>query len=100
MTKEKLQNAYAIRPKINPWMRFGFSRAYLPYVERPDEWQGCIKTEIITVLDWRDWLRLLVSRKINVVVEIETEFKSGNVLSTRTDSRILPPNFSIEHLRK
>lgn len=95
---EKIQ-ALSQQSKVSLWEKLGFGRAYVPYEKRPEDWKGCIRSETITVLDWGDCLRLLVSRKLSMELEIETEHDAGKCLRSRSAARVLPPSFRIDKER-
>lgn len=91
--------ALSTMPRLSIWDRLGFGRACLRYEERPDDWIGCIRSETVIVLDWKDWFRLLVSRKLSTELEIVTEHDAGKCLRSRSAARVLPPTYRVEKCR-
>jgi len=83
-------------PRVSIWNWLGFRRACLPYVERPEDWKGCINSDTVIVLDWKDWFRLLVSRKLSVTLEIDTEHHAGRCHRSRSGACVLPPTYRVE----
>ncbi len=98
MGKEMTGGAfYARQPLLDRiWSRLGFGHAYAAHPEdedHPEFSEGHIVTDTISVLDWFDRLRVLVSGKVMVQTVTKTD-----VVVSRSRSwacfRTLPPNFS------
>ncbi len=56
--------------------------------------EKCIVTKVISVLDWKDRLRLLISGKtsVNVTVVIDD---SGEPLKSASRFHVLPPGYNV-----
>jgi hypothetical protein len=89
-----VENGYAVVKQSligRIWQRLGFKWAFIAY---DDELEGaapaCIMSEITTVWDWRDRLRILVSGKSSVMIRTYTEV-SVDILKVEVATGVIPP---------
>ena len=85
------------------WWALGFDRAPSPRFDRPDLDEGqeegfapgwfCLDIRI--VLDWKDWLRLLLSRKLSIATDCKTDRIIGRSLAL-TRVAVLPPDAPVK----
>ena len=94
MTEMDAINTYEAKPRTL-WQRLGFGTCSTPDMDDLEDVEGFapayLESVNISVLDWRDRLRVLVSGKVMVVIAAKTDVVVRRAMS-RGKISVLPPN--------